>query len=479
MVFKDAPIRRKVMTVVLVTSGAVLLLTCSAYFVYEFFTFRQNTIAQLSTLGELVASNSTAALAFDNQEDAEENLRALRADPHIIAAALYDKTGRLFSRYPADIPNAAFPSELSEPGYRIEGSYLIGFQSVTMDGKQLGTLFLKSDMNRIYVRFKLYGAIAVLVIIVSSVVAYFLSWHLQRGISDPLLALAATAKIVSEKGDYSVRAVKSGRDELGELTDAFNQMLEQIGAQTREITALNQNLERRVVERTREMEMANKELEAFSYSVSHDLRAPLRSIHGYMNIFAEEYADQLDDEGKRLVGIIMKNGQRMGQLIDDLLEFSHLGRKEILRSLISMEDMVKGVWEEQRRTEDNRSIELLLNPLPKAIADSSTLRQVWFNLISNAIKYTGHKDKAIIQVGSFNKEDQIVYYVKDNGAGFDMQYYDKLFGVFQRLHSVKDFDGTGVGLAIVHRIIMKHNGTIWAEGKPGEGATFYFSLPAS
>jgi signal transduction histidine kinase len=477
MVFKDAPIRRKVMTVILTTSGAVLLLTCAAYFAYEFITFRQSTVAELATLGEIVAGNSTAALAFDSPKDADENLRALRADSHITAAALYDRNGKLFSRYPATAQASDFPADVTNYGYHFENGHLVGFQAVMHDGKQLGTLYLKSDMNRMYARFKLFGLIACLVIVVSSILAYILSLQLQRGISNPLLALAGTAKIVSEKGDYSVRAVKSGKDELGELTDAFNQMLERIERQTREITELNQNLEQRVVERTHDMEIANKELEAFSYSVSHDLRAPLRSIHGYMNIFAEEYAAQLDDEGKRLVNIIIRNGQRMGQLIDDLLEFSHLGRKEIIRSTISMEDIVKAVWDEQRRAGDNRNIELRLHPLPKAIADSSTMRQVWFNLISNAIKYTGHKDKAIIEIGSLKKDDRIVYYVKDNGAGFDMQYYNKLFGVFQRLHSVKDFDGTGVGLAIVQRIIAKHGGAIWAEAKPDDGATFYFSLP--
>lgn len=477
MLFRDAPIRQKVMTVILITSGAVLLLTCAAYFAYEYVTFRQTTVTELATLGEVIANNSTAALAFDNREDAEDILQALKADPHIAAAALYDQHGKLFSSYPAGLDATEFPVSITGSGYRFENAHLIGFQPVLHDGKRLGTLFLKSDLGGIYGRFKVFVLIALLVIVVSSLFAYFLSRRLQRIISDPLLALAGTAKIVSEEHDYSIRAVKSGADEVGALTDAFNRMLEQIEAQTREIIALNQNLERRVNERTREMDIANKELEAFSYSVSHDLRAPLRSIHGYMNIFADEYAAQLDDEGKRLVSIIIKNGQRMGQLIDDLLEFSHLGRKEILRSIVSMEEMVKTVWDEQRRSDDNRNVELRLNPLPEAIADSSTMRQVWFNLISNAIKYTGQKEKAVIEIGAFKKDGANVYYVKDNGAGFDMQYYDKLFGVFQRLHSIKDFDGTGVGLAIVQRIIAKHGGSIWAEATPGAGATFYFSLP--
>jgi PAS domain S-box-containing protein len=243
-----------------------------------------------------------------------------------------------------------------------------------------------------------------------------------------------------------------------------------------EIRSFNQRLEQKVMERTKELEIANKELEAFSYSVSHDLRAPLRSIHGYMNIFSEEYSGKMDEEAKRLVDIILRNSQKMGQLIDDLLAFSHLGRRELTKGPVSMKDMVSGIWEEQRRLEAGRDINFHLQELPGAHADSVTIRQVWTNLVSNAIKYTRNKERAIIEIGAEEKEDKVTYFVKDNGAGFDMQYYSKLFGVFQRLHSIREFDGTGVGLAIVQRIVTKHGGTVWAEGKVNEGATFYFSL---
>ena len=167
----------------------------------------------------------------------------------------------------------------------------------------------------------------------------------------------------------------------------------------------------------------------------------------------------------------------MGHLIDDLLEFSKLGRREINKSTVLVRDVVKILLDEQLKAEGDRAIELVLSELPNIRADGGTLRQVWSNLISNALKYTKHREKTIIEIGSIVKDQEIVYYIKDNGDGFDMQYYNKLFGVFQRLHSAKEFEGTGVGLAIVQRIIAKHGGNIWAEAKPGEGATFYFSLP--
>jgi signal transduction histidine kinase len=476
MALRDLPIQRKLMRVFLLTTGVVLSLTCTAYFAYEFFTYRNTTVTQLSTLGKVIASNSTAALAFDNSEDAKEILSAVRADPHIVAAALYDEDGKLFSHFPDEIPLETFPSSLQEQGYFFRESHLLGFEPVEQGERRLGTLFLKSDMGAIYERFMLYTIIAVLVVAVSFILAYLLSRRLQKEISTPILKLAETAKAVSDRKDYSVRASKLSEDEIGLLTEAFNHMLSRIEEQTQEITSFNQRLEQRVIDRTVELQTANKELEAFSYSVSHDLRAPLRSIHGYMNIFSDEYAGQLDAEGKRLVNIILTNGRKMGQLIDDLLSFSQLGRKELRKGKVSMDELVRAVWEEQTAMEKDRKIEFILHDLPPAIADSVTMKQVWTNLISNACKYTMKKDEARVEVGAYDDAGRHVYFVRDNGAGFEMKYYNKLFGVFQRLHSEEEFTGTGVGLAIVERIIAKHGGTIWAESQLNEWTTFYFSL---
>ena len=243
-----------------------------------------------------------------------------------------------------------------------------------------------------------------------------------------------------------------------------------------EIKLFNQRLEQMVQERTLELQMVNKELESFSYSVSHDLRAPLRAIHGYMSIFADEYADKFDDEARRLTTIIMNNTQKMGRLIDDLLAFSQLGRKELIRTHASMAQIVESICEEQKRLEEKREIEFVIHDLPYAFVDTVTIRQVWVNLISNAVKYTRHKPKAEIVIGARIENNEQIYFVKDNGAGFDMAYYDKLFGVFQRLHSQKEFEGTGVGLAIIQRIVNRHGGRAWAEAAVNEGATFFFAL---
>jgi PAS domain S-box-containing protein len=221
----------------------------------------------------------------------------------------------------------------------------------------------------------------------------------------------------------------------------------------------------------------NHELEAFTYSVSHDLRAPLRSIDGYSQILQEDYNDKLDDEGRRVVEVIMNNAKRMGKLIDDLLEFARLGRKDVSRTKLNMTSMVKTIANELVQEERGRKISIIIDDLHPALVDVDMIRQVWLNLLSNAIKYTGKTDVAIIEIKSVENEAEICYHVKDNGVGFDMQYLSKLFGVFQRLHKIQDFSGTGVGLAIIKRIIDHHKGKVWAEGKVNEGAIFYFTIP--
>jgi signal transduction histidine kinase len=231
------------------------------------------------------------------------------------------------------------------------------------------------------------------------------------------------------------------------------------------------------IERSAKLESANKELESFSYSVSHDLRAPLRAIHGYAQMLKAIEDKQQDPEINRLVANIISNSKKMGQLIDDLLTFSRLGRKDLVKGVVPVHHLVTGICNDMKLEFPNRNIEFRIETLFAAQADSVALRQVWLNLISNAVKYTRLKDNALIVIRSVLQNDEIIYSVTDNGAGFDMRYVGKLFGVFQRLHSEEEFEGTGVGLAIVQRIIKKHEGRVWAEGKMNEGATFYFTLP--
>ena len=276
-------------------------------------------------------------------------------------------------------------------------------------------------------------------------------------------------------GEYQVDEVSHTRHMAGIVQDITTRR------QTEEkIRQLNITLEERVRKRTEQLEAANKELEAFTYSVSHDLRAPLRAVDGFSRIIVEDYAERLDDEGRRILGVIRSESQRMGRLIDDLLAFSRLGRQQMEVEAVDMHEMAREVFDELAAQEPpERRIELDLRPLPHVIGTKMMIRQVWVNLISNAIKFTRGRDPGQIEIGVQEEDDgRTVFYVKDNGAGFDMRFSDKLFGVFQRLHSDAEFPGTGVGLALVQRIIQRHGGRVWAEGEVNHGATFYFTIPA-
>jgi PAS domain S-box-containing protein len=243
-----------------------------------------------------------------------------------------------------------------------------------------------------------------------------------------------------------------------------------------EIRQLNEELERRVMSRTKELSHANEELESFSFSVSHDLRAPLRAINGYSGILLQDFSAGLGPDGQQLCERISECALKMSTLIDDILAFSRVGRAELKHSSVDMDNLAHAVFVELTTQDDRDVISYRVGSLPHALGDPALLRQVWMNLIGNAIKFSAHRSHIEIEVSAEDKGNEVVYVVKDNGAGFDMQYVDKLFGVFQRLHSDSEFGGTGVGLAIVQRIIERHGGRVWAEGEVDKGATFHFSL---
>jgi PAS domain S-box-containing protein len=243
-----------------------------------------------------------------------------------------------------------------------------------------------------------------------------------------------------------------------------------------ELSALNTDLEQRVIKRTEELEQSNKQLEAFAFSVSHDLRAPLRHIDGFSKALMEEYHASLDDMGKTYLERVRAACTKMNALIDDLLSFSRFSRQSLNRTTIDMGKLVEEVLGELDSEQQSRNISFSISTLPNCQADPQLLHQVIFNLLSNALKYTKKRESATVEIGSFAQGEHTIYFIRDNGAGFDMQYADKLFGVFQRMHRSDEFEGTGVGLAIVQNIIQRHGGRIWAEAEVDKGATFYFTL---
>lgn len=851
MSFQDLPIKRKVMTVILLTSLTALLLTAATFTVYDWVTCRQTMIQNLATSGAIAANNSTAALLFTDEENARQNLRALKADPNIVAAALYDRKGHIYVRYPSDALITRFPLKPGPLGYRFESGRLVYWLPVTEGGRLAGTLYLQSDLRALYQRPRLYAGIALVILLGSVLVALGISSSLQRGITNPILALVESARLVSDRGDYSIRAAKTSGDELGTLTDAFNLMLSRIQHQTlalreseeqrrlaleasrvgtwnrdlatqrvtwdaqlhrlfglepgtfsgseedfltvihpddresvkvaiakalrertelniefrvvwadgsihhlvsrgqgfysekgrpirftgvtldaterrqaeeirsflaaivdssddavvgkdmksrvvswnagaermfgytaaemlgqpitrilspdrpdeepavqeevkkgqirhfetvrvkkdgkpidvsltispiknargdiigissisRDITEskraqvaleehaailreqtqmldlanimardlddrvilwnagmekmygwtkseaigrtshelfrtcfpeqlksireilfrdghwegelvhcrkhgdpifvasqwilhrdpagkpaailevnnditdkreaeaqvlkLNSELEQRVRDRTAELTSANQEMEAFTYSVAHDLRAPLRHIDAFARILVEDFAPELPAEASRYLENIRAGSRNMSRLVDDLLNLARVGREHLKRRATPLGEIVGQVVDDLRSETQERAIEWRIEPLPTVECDPGLIKQVFANLLSNAVKYTRPRPMAVIEVGSRQFDGESALFVRDNGVGFNMKYADKLFGVFQRLHRAEEFEGTGVGLATVDRIIRKHGGSVWAEAEMGKGATFYFTL---
>ena len=304
------------------------------------------------------------------------------------------------------------------------------------------------------------------------------AWALaELGVRRQIARIAAAVQTFSG-GAFDARIGKPyPGGEIGELMVALDRAFDLMQAQRSEIEGLNANLERRVTQRTAELEATVRDLDSFSYSVSHDLRAPLRAVVGFSKLLAEDHGPELDDEALRKLDVIQSEGERMGRLIDELLAFSRLGRKAIQMSELDMTELARSTFAGLDDSDGRARAEFCLGDLPRAKGDRVLVRQVWANLLSNAVKFSSKRETPRIEVSAVSDEREHVYSIRDNGAGFDPRYRAKLFGVFERLHNPAEFPGTGVGLALVERIVVRHGGRVWADGTPGEGATFYFTLP--
>ncbi|HEX2829644.1 MAG TPA: ATP-binding protein [Burkholderiales bacterium] len=483
-------IRRRIVLVVMATAGVALMAACVALLLLDLRSYHAALVADAETQAQIVGRASVAALGFDDPMAATENLSLLKTRPGISAGALYNTKGVLFATYARSPASATgFPPLPEADGNRVQDGELVLWKRVVSDGEILGTVYLRADYGALS-HVASYALVAVVVLAGAMLLALAVSAWLQRSISAPLMAVRDVARQVVETRDFSLRAPKERDDELGYLADAFNDMLAEIERRTsaleqsnrtleqaeEALSRLNAELEERVGQRTQQLEAANKELESFSYSVSHDLRAPVRAIAGFSKMLAESHAAHLDAEGQRKLGIVRSEAARMGALIDDLLAFSRLGRQSVQKAAVDMEELVR-INFEALRSSGGAEPELHLGMLPKAIGDRSLLAQVWINLLSNAMKFSSKREHPRIEVSAISDDREYTYFVRDNGAGFDPKYGQKLFGVFQRLHHAEDFPGTGVGLALVHRIVTRHGGRVWAEGEPDKGATFYFTLP--
>jgi signal transduction histidine kinase len=459
----------------LVLGGAALLAILVAgltLFFVSRLTLEGRVREVMEPYAQLISVGVETAVVFEARERAEEVLSTLRAHSQFLGADIILRNGRRLATYgsPGDPGSSA----------RVEGLHLTADQAELFrelpEGARLHLVMSLRDFKRQTLHLLLQYAVGTLGFV--ALLTLGLQIALRRTIVRPISTLAKTVEQVRASADYRQRVSAVGTDEVLQLGQSFNAMMSVIQDRESELHHLNTELEQRVIDRTAQLQSANQELEAFSYSVSHDLRAPLRQLDGFVQLLLKTTGSGLNEKARHYLDNISDSARRMGKLIDDLLRFSHTGRADMCPEEVDMNQLVTEVLQPLKDDLASRHVEWVIADLPSVSGDRALLRQVWANLLDNAAKYTGPQSAARVEVISRKENGELVFAVADNGVGFDMRYSGKLFRIFQRLHSESEFPGTGAGLATVRRIIDRHGGRVWAESEPERGATFYFTLPA-
>jgi PAS domain S-box-containing protein len=593
----QASIKKRVRAVILFASIVVLLATAAAFVTYDIITFRARLVRNLSTLAAVIADNSAAPLAFDNPQVAAEILAAVRAEPDIEMAALYDRDGKLFALYPATSQTDLPPLRLGARGHEFVDGGLVLFEPVLQEGKAIGTIYLRSSLRGLYEQFWRYLTIVAAVLLGAFAAAYALSTLLQRRISNPILALNDTAQTVSRQGDYSVRAVKETDDEIGTLTDSFNRMLDVIqtnqhdlteqarlldlsadaiivrdmqdvivywnhGAeeiygwsqaeargktkaellrtefsqprqeiaakllrdgrwsgdltQTRrdgtrihistqwsletdaqgrparvlttdtDITARKQaeelmrseatRLDALVRQRTAKLQETVGELEAFSYSVSHDMRAPLRAMQGYAKALLEDYRERLDAQAVEYLNRIARAANRLDVLVQDVLAYSRVAKDEIALHRVDVNRLIEDILMTHPEFQPPRSRIIVNKPLLPVLGHEAYLTQCVTNLLGNAIKFVPEGVLPEVRVRSERVGGKVRLWFEDNGIGIDPAHHERIFQIFGQVYPEKKYGGTGIGLAIVRKAVQRMNGEVGLESGMDKGSRFWLIL---
>ena len=484
---RNLPVKRKLMVVILLTSSVALLLMGSALVIYERIAFRHALAVNMNVLAQIIGSNSTAALAFDDPKNAREILGALLAENQIKAAAIYDRNGRIFASFPDRVPLEQFPTRPGPDGHKFDRKELVMFEPIFQQGTRLGTIYLQADLGAMYSRFRVYGLLLLLVGICSTLAAMALLARLQRRISSPILELAKVATAVSRDQDYSVRATKQGRDEIGQLTDAFNEMLARIGESNAALAASEEDLR-----------LANKEKDNFFAVMSHELRTPLTPALAAVAMLQDDKT--LPSNVRTELEMIRRNIEVEARLIDDLLDINRIarGKLDLHRQVVDVRLLLEHALHNYCGAAAKKNIRVsteITATETHVFADSSRLTQVFWNLLQNACKFT--PEGGAINVRVYNEYRRIatnqpapsqtadgslaelIVQIRDTGMGIRAETLPRIFNAFEQGARSRNrvFGGLGLGLSISRAIMEMHGGSITAssEGKD-KGATFTIRL---
>ncbi|HUQ49083.1 MAG TPA: ATP-binding protein [Terriglobales bacterium] len=466
----------------LLVSGSALALACLSFFLYDQVTVRDGMVNNLTAQAQLVGTNSITALTFNDPDAATQTLAAFRSNSSIESAGVLTPDGVLFAQYSKSGQNKvvvvpALAADVEE-GSWFQNDGLLYVRKIKFEDKTVGLVYLQSNLDILNRRMAQYILIAAAVLLVSLLVVVLFSVAFRRSVSKPITDLAEIAQTVTRDKNFSLRVqAESEARELAILIQSFNEMLSEIQTRDSALQAARSELEQRVEDRTRQLAAANRELEAFSYSVSHDLKGPLQAINGYAYMLTEDSGNKLAPDAKNHLLQITAATRRMANLIDDLLKLSHITTTTVHQETVDISDIARTIAGELQERQPDRRVRFVIPDMPLAEGDSSLLQIAVENLMRNAWKYTSAHEDAVIEVGCKTSPAGLMFFVRDDGAGFDPELADRLFKPFQRLHSNAEFPGTGIGLATVQRIMNRHGGRVWAEGTVERGATFYFTLP--
>ncbi len=463
--FGNLSIKRKLMLIITLTSAISLFLSFAAYTANNIVLFKNRQMTRMATLASIIADNSQAAVSFNDPATAEEIINSLKSETRIEAAVIYGKDGTVFAAY----KNRNFPplsrDLIGQSRVFYHDTYLHVYNPIVLADEVIGLVYFKVDMTELQQALMRYLIFGSFIFVFCMIAAYLIALYLQKSISVPIMNLTRVAEAVSREQNYSLRAERHSSDELGELAARFNEMLQEIQKREEAILGSNEALMR-----------SNRDLEQFTYVASHDLQEPLRIVTVYSQLLAEQYKDRLDKEGTEIIHNMIEGSQRSQQLISDLLEYSHTRSRDVVYDKMESEEALKDALSNLKIAIEESGAKITHGPLPAVYGDKMRIIQLFQNLISNAIKFKSQSGVPKIHVACRETSDEYIFSVSDNGIGISPEYLDRIFIIFQRLHTRDEYPGTGIGLSICKKIVEKHGGRIWAESKPGAGSVFYFSI---